>query len=457
VNRSLRYCGWLAGLAVLATTLGCQDDFASGPTHFTGALELRNWADTLVIGDRHSMTARLLDEQGREVLDRTFDWTVTDPSVLTLSASSTGDGDSVRVTTVRPGATQVAVVHLVDPQFEAGTASKLVSVVVAGVAVTTPDTTLAAVGDTAIVLGSALGHDSLGATVPLAGLGITWTKSGTATALTGAGDTVRVVAEQDGVDTLVATHQHCLAGASCRDTVVVTVAVPTDPEAGPTPGADVVVFNDINMWQNTLGGDKPENLVFFQNLVSFTGTGPRATGQSVLFYTGSASRCGANCSTTGSVPDGLITKLTSLGYTLINETGSLTSIPADVKLVFIWTPTATVGVDDVNALKQFAGQGGRVVVVGENAGYMGVAGIAAENQLLVDLGAQLTNQGGCLVQGEYAPAEGTHQLVAGVSQIFMACVSSMTPGPDDFVLFRASPGGEVVGAVAKIDLTLLPI
>jgi hypothetical protein len=145
-----------------------------------------------------------------------------------------------------------------------------------------------------------------------------------------------------------------------------------------------------------------------------------------------------------------------LGYTVVNETGSLATIPADVKVIFIWTPGATLPVDDVNGLKQFAGQGGRVVVVGENAGFMGTEGLAAENQLLSDLGAQLTNQGGCLVPGEYVLAEGTHQLVSGISQVFMWCVSPMTPGPNDFVLFRAS-GGEVVGAVAKIDLTLLPI
>jgi hypothetical protein len=122
-----------------------------------------------------------------------------------------------------------------------------------------------------------------------------------------------------------------------------------------------------------------------------------------------------------------------------------------------WIAGGRVPVDDVNGLKQFAGQGGRVVVVGENEWVMGAEGLAAENQLLQDLGAQLTNQGGCLVNGdERALAEGTHQMVTGITQIVMACVSPMIPGPDDFVLFRA-PGGEVVGAVAKIDLSLLPI
>jgi hypothetical protein len=230
--------------------------------------------------------------------------------------------------------------------------------------------------------------------------------------------------------------------------------------ATPSAGADVVVFNDVNMWQIGQGGNKPENQAFFANLVGFAGSAPRASGHTVLFYNGASSKCGTACRAQGgggTLVQGLTGKLTALGYALQDETASLANIAADVKVVFVFTPGAALPRADVNALKQFAGEGGRVVIVGENANYMGVAGLAAENQLLADLGARLTNQGGCLVPGAYAPAEGSHQLVAGVPQIFMNCVSSMTPGPNDFVLFRAaSAGREVVGAVAKIDVTPLP-
>ena len=458
MNRSLRaglVGSLLATSAVLLT--GCTDDFVSGPQKFNGSVQLRNWADTLVMGDRRMVAARVLDEQSREVLDRTLDWTVVNPSLLNLSVSTTGDGDSVRLTALLPGRTTVGV-HFLDAMFEEENQSQAINVVLAGVQLlNSPAVTLTAAGDSAIISATALAHDSAGVNVAAAGQGLTWTHRGSAVSLTGGGDVIRVFALQDGVDTLLVTHPLCLAGATCADTVVVTVAIPVDPIAGPTPGADLLVFNDINMWDGQYGSG-PENLVLFGNIVGFTTGGARASGHTVMFYTGAGSWCGVECSTaTSGYTASLGGRLVELGYAVVNEAGSLAAIPADVKVIFIFIPMTTVPVGDVNGLKQFAGQGGRVVVVGENGGLMGLTGLAAENQLLQDLGAQLTNQGGCLVNGgEYAQAEGTHQLVTGLTQVLMACASPMTPGPDDFVLFRA-PTGEVVGAVAKIDLTPLPI
>ncbi|HMH55110.1 MAG TPA: hypothetical protein VK535_02530 [Gemmatimonadales bacterium] len=457
MNRSLR-AGLVGSLLATSAVLlaGCTDDFVSGPQKFNGSVQLRNWADTLVMGDRRMVAARVLDEQSREVLDRTLDWTVVDPSLLSLSVSTTGDGDSVRLTALLPGTTTVGV-HFLDAVFEEESQSQAVSVVLAGVQLTGAAVTLTAAGDSAAISATALAHDSVGVNVAVAGQGLTWTHHGSAVSLTGGGDLIWIAALQDGVDTLVVTHPVCLAGGACADTVVVTVAIPVDPIAGPTPGADVLVFNDVDMWSSSFGSG-PENLTLFGNIVGFAGGGSRVSGHTVMFYTGAESWCGEECSTaTSPFTDALGGRLVELGYAIVNETGSLATIPADVKVIFILLPMATVPVEDVNGLKQFAGQGGRVVVVGENQWVMGTTGLAAENQLLQDLGAQLTNQGGCLVNsGEYAQAEGTHQMVTGLTQILMACASPMIPGPDDFVLFRA-PTGEVVGAVAKIDLTPLPI
>ena len=457
MNRSLR-AGLVGSLLATSAVLlaGCTDDFVSGPQKFNGSVQLRNWADTLVMGDRRMVAARVLDEQSREVLDRTLDWTVVDPSLLSLSVSTTGDGDSVRLTALLPGTTTVGV-HFLDAVFEEESQSQAVSVVLAGVQLTGAAVTLTAAGDSAAISATALAHDSVGVNVAVAGQGLTWTHHGSAVSLTGGGDLIWIGALQDGVDTLVVTHPVCLAGGACADTVVVTVAIPVDPIAGPTPGADVLVFNDVDMWSSSFGSG-PENLTLFGNIVGFAGGGSRVSGHTVMFYTGAESWCGEECSTaTSPFTDALGGRLVELGYAIVNETGSLATIPADVKVIFILLPMATVPVEDVNGLKQFAGQGGRVVVVGENQWVMGTTGLAAENQLLQDLGAQLTNQGGCLVNsGEYAQAEGTHQMVTGLTQILMACASPMIPGPDDFVLFRA-PTGEVVGAVAKIDLTPLPI
>jgi hypothetical protein len=144
----------------------------------------------------------------------------------------------------------------------------------------------------------------------------------------------------------------------------------------------------------------------------------------------------------------------NLGYTLIDESSTLTNVPADVKVIFIWLPMATIGAAEVNALKQFASEGGRLVVVGENGFWYG-SGIPVENQLLADLGSRLVNEPGC-VWGS-GVAESDHQLVAGVGEISIACGSGMTPGPNDFVLAREPGTGIVVVAVSRIDLTPLEI
>ncbi|MEA2713691.1 MAG: hypothetical protein QOK27_1652, partial [Gemmatimonadales bacterium] len=129
MSRSLRVCLALALLAPLAMLLaGCTDEFVSGPQKFNGSVQLRNWADTLVMGDRRMVAARVLDEQSREVLDRTLDWTVVNPSLLNLSVSTTADGDSVRLTALLPGTTTVGV-HFLDAVFEEENQSQAVSVV----------------------------------------------------------------------------------------------------------------------------------------------------------------------------------------------------------------------------------------------------------------------------------------------------------------------------------------
>jgi hypothetical protein len=125
-----------------------------------------------------------------------------------------------------------------------------------------------------------------------------------------------------------------------------------------------------------------------------------------------------------------------------------------VKVIFIWLPMETIGAAELNALKQFASEGGRLVVVGENGGWYG-SGIPVENQLLADLGSQLVNLGGCAWGG--GVVESDHQLVAGVNELSIACASGMTPGPNDFVVVREPGTGVVLVAVTRIDLTPLEI
>lgn len=508
-----------ASTALAALLASCAENFTTSPVQVSESLSLANWADTIVLGDQHKLMGRVLDDLQRPMLDRTIQWDARtaafDLSTVAQNAhaspvrvvakntqavpvrdvarfeSASGEttfeataGDSVTVVATNSGWSDIAL-HSTTPLTVAGTIKRRVTVAVAGVRVSsTKDTTLTAVGDTMSIHATALGRIPAGVATlqagesaatamvrscevegctyltPFANQGLYWSRVGTggAIAIVDQGDALGVTAVQDGTDTLVVAHAICATGARCADTVVVNVVTTPEGPPAPTPGGDVVVFNDVNMWENGTG-NSVNNQTFFANLVGFGGDSIRASGRTVLFYTGAGAVCDVDCL----APDGgyvgaLVSKLTALEYAIVNDaTPGLGSIPTNVKVLFVWNPTVTMPASDVNVLKKFASEGGRVVIVGENGGYMGPAGLAAENQLLADLGAQLTNQGGCDVsEGTPAVVAGSHQLLAGVTGLNMACASSMTPGPNDYVLFRDPGNNNVVGAVVKIDLTPLP-
>jgi hypothetical protein len=531
-----------ATTALTALLAGCGEEFATGPERFPETLDLRNWSDTLVLGEPRTVIAHVMDENKRWVLDRPVEWSVATPAVLQVQVIG---ADSVRLDPLAVGTTGVEV-RFTDALFHSDSVTRHATVVSAGVRlISAADTTLHVLGDTAVVRATALRRTPDGEAA-VAGQGLTWRREGPgAVSLLGGGDTVQVVAVQDGVDTLIVSHQLCLVGAPCADTalvrVVITQAPPpatlrlslstaeklvngtqqftvVDGEPGPyvwtvdgieggdagrgtvdasglytapssvpaggsvqvcarvaanpsvqacatvtivaTPsaGGDVVVINDVNIWGTEMasGGSMPENQVFFANLMRLPAGTPRAAGTTVVFYNGANPWAGGNVSEPGAMyVDALTTALSDSGYTVVNEVGSLADIAPEVKLLFVWLPASTLATADVNGLKRFASEGGRVIVVGENIYAVGEEGIAAENALLGQLGAQLTNTGDCAVPGEYAPAVGNHDLVSGVTAIFMNCVSTMTPGPNDYPLFEDSRH-LVVGAVAKIDVTPLP-
>ncbi len=239
-----------AGGAILTAAAllsgGCGEDLHTGPEKFHATLEPRNWADTLVVGDGRPVAVRVIDDKGREVLDASVHWAVATPTILgaaalraPVSAGAASEsvaaggvdaqgGDSVHVDARQPGATDV-VITLTDPRFYPTAMTRRATVVVAGVrAASARDTTITALGDTAVVLGTGLvrSTSTSGALVPRAGLGVQWTRVGAgAVQFAGpVGDSVRAVGQQGGTDTLVATHPFCLAGARCADTVLVHVA-----------------------------------------------------------------------------------------------------------------------------------------------------------------------------------------------------------------------------------------
>ncbi|HEY9227511.1 MAG TPA: Ig-like domain-containing protein, partial [Gemmatimonadaceae bacterium] len=98
------------------------------------------------------------------------------------------------------------------------------TVVVGGVRVlSSRDTIVTAINDTGRAIASAVVRVG-GALVSRPSQGIKWTHLGDRATIVGTGDTIRYVSRTNGVDTLIATHDFCLTGAKCADTVFVRVA-----------------------------------------------------------------------------------------------------------------------------------------------------------------------------------------------------------------------------------------
>lgn len=218
------------------------------------------------------------------------------------------------------------------------------------------------------------------------------------------------------------------------------------------PGQDVVVFNDINMFDNGSMED-PDNVRLVQNLLNFTTSGSRNDGKTVLIDQGrnSQCQCGSN------LWDTFLSTISNSGFnieTISSTTGSLTSINEDVKIIFLLLPTVAYTVEEINTLKAFAAQGGRIVFIGEHEDYYN--GIGVENQFLADMGATLTNTGGSIDCGyNIIPNSSNreHPIMEGVVDITMACASVIQPGPNDAALFYDISNTYVLAGVARIDTT----
>lgn len=224
-------------------------------------------------------------------------------------------------------------------------------------------------------------------------------------------------------------------------------------EQGPPPGRDIAVFNDVNLFDDFAMAD-PDNQRFVRNLVAFSGTGPRSAGTQVWFDVGRPNACFGNCA----VPL-MRSTIAAAGLTVSDvnsNAGAFTAIPSTVKAIFLWLPTLAYTTAEVNALKQFASEGGRVVFVGEHEGYYGAGGIAIENQFLTAMGAVLRNTGGAIDCGRVEMTESQlrpAQITDGVITLQMGCASVIAPGPEDYALFYDRSGTRVLGGVARIDTT----
>lgn len=234
----------------------------------------------------------------------------------------------------------------------------------------------------------------------------------------------------------------------------------------PPPGTDVVVVNDINVFDLTAMSD-PNNQLFVTNLANYTTAGPRNSATEVVWDRGRFSACyvHANNECNDTNMGTTRTTITNAGLSIVDiesSAGTLDDIfaasGANWKEIWLWLPVEAFDKDEINALKLFASEGGRVLFIGEWAGYYPPAGIAVENQFLLDMGAVMTNTGGavdCGYQVVQPASLRPHQITAGLTGLTMACSSVLLPGAQDFPLYLDQANTNVLSAVATIDVTPL--
>jgi hypothetical protein len=220
------------------------------------------------------------------------------------------------------------------------------------------------------------------------------------------------------------------------------------------PGRDIVVLNDANIFTDEAMQDS-DNVRFVQNLVNFTTSGVRNSGKTFMFDTGRNTACSQCIGIWGDMR----TVISNEGFDIMDISSpaeSLNNIPSDVKVIMLVMPMFQYTVEEINSLKLFAAQGGRIIFLGEHEPYYG-SGIAIENQFLLNMGAVLQNTGGALDCGSYFQAppnmDVIHPIMEGVGEISIACASVIEPGEGDFALFYDTTNTSVLGGVAKIDTT----
>lgn len=229
----------------------------------------------------------------------------------------------------------------------------------------------------------------------------------------------------------------------------------------PSAGTDVIVINDMNVFDVTRMTQDAGNRQFAVNLVNFSTTGSRGNGTIVMYDRGRASSCffgvSSECADPGNAVLDSVIMAQGFTITKVDTMASWTAIPPGVKVIFLWNPTIPYTRNDINGFKQFAAQGGRIVFVGEHSGFYLQTGIDTENQFLADMGSQFTNVGAVIGCSETLPANQiqAHQTTAGLTSITIACASQALPGPNDFPLLFESTGLAVAG-VAKISTVPLP-
>lgn len=242
--------------------------------------------------------------------------------------------------------------------------------------------------------------------------------------------------------------------------ITATATTPLSPPGGSGGGGDLVVIDDVNAFDDNYGFAMSGssylrgNPQFVKNLLNYTPTGARATASKALLV---ADRGNSDYTFSGYNWSKFAALLGSLGLTITQTTSHSVFAPvaSDVKFIIIHTPATSFTTAEINGLKSFSAQGGRILFIGENNNYYHYQSL--ETTFLGAMGSSITVVPACAAWGEVVRSV-SHPLTAGVpltgtGGFYQICSSYHTGhGANDTpLMYDAS--NRVVGTVVRVNTT----
>ncbi|HEY4303324.1 MAG TPA: Ig-like domain-containing protein [Gemmatimonadaceae bacterium] len=398
-------------------------------------IQLAPRADTLAtIGAVQQLTATITSKPGGSVVGLTPTFTTSDGAVATVSATG-------QVTAIGWG------VATITAKIESFTATTSVTVV--GPLVVSPGTS------------NKLPNGTQQFTVLAGGNGpFTWTVNGIAggNATFGTID-VKGFYNAPAATPTPASFEICAIQASPATKGCTTMTI----NVVPPPGADVIVFNDVNIFNSPVNSatfaDSANNRQLFRNIVGYTAPGIRATKTKVAMYFGHHSLLDSTVFANDAHFDTFKKELTQVGFGIDSlRTDLVAPLDPAYKVIMLFLPTTAFSNAEINNLKQFSADGGRIVFVGEWVPLY--TGQQTENDFLSAMGAKMTNIGGAFDNGGVnipATSLRQHQITTGMTGLWVAAASEVGPGPNDFAIIYDHTNTHVLVAAARVDVTPLPL
>jgi len=197
----------------------------------------------------------------------------------------------------------------------------------------------------------------------------------------------------------------------------VTIGVrPVVPPVLRTPGADVIVYADVNLLDDATINNG-SNRTFAQNLVNFTAEGSNAQSNRIKIYEG---HNGSRVAT--QAPYQSVFAMWSNSDYIIEETREEPIQTSGYKLIMIFLPghngNSPFSAAEIDSLKRFAANGGRLVLIGEWSGFYSDTGRQTFNQLLSGLGIGMIITDVRNQQEELRINIAPHQVMTDVTSIY---------------------------------------